>query len=139
MKGGLLAFNTRPFTLRFAVFRVRQTVLSPSLRKGRGGCSLAVHRGDGGRKVLLGYAGAMANAQTVVVDGLRRVVKKLGYAHAVGNSEAHEGINAQLGRKPRRGVKSEPSPRGAARPVNALRSLDGRKGNTCRKRRTARK
>ena len=105
MKGGLLAFNTRPFTLRFAIFRVRQTVLSPSLRKGRGGCYLAVHRGDGGRKVLLGYAGAMANAQTVVVDGLRRVVKKLGYAHAVGNSEAHEGINAQLGRKPRRGGK----------------------------------
>ena len=41
----------------------------------------------------------MAHAQTIVVYGLLRIMQKLGYADAVGYAHAHEGIDAELGRK----------------------------------------
>lgn len=41
----------------------------------------------------------MAHAQTIVVYGLGRIMQKLGYADAVGDAHADEGIDAELGRK----------------------------------------
>lgn len=70
---------------------------------------LAVHRCDGGSEVLFGYASAVADAQAVVVDGLRRVVQELGYAHAVGDAEAYEGVDAQLRRQFAGGGKEAPA------------------------------
>ena len=42
----------------------------------------------------------MAHTQAVVVNGLERVLEELGYASRIGDSDAHEGIDAQFGGEP---------------------------------------
>ena len=41
----------------------------------------------------------MAHTQTIIVNGLGRIMQKLGYADAVGYAHADEGIDAEFGRK----------------------------------------
>ena len=41
----------------------------------------------------------MAHTQTIIVNGLGRIMQKLGYADAVGYTHADEGIDAEFGRK----------------------------------------
>ena len=48
-------------------------------------------------KLFFGDSCRMAHTQAVVVNGLERVLEELGYASRIGDSDAHEGIDAQFG------------------------------------------